>query len=206
MARGQVENQVGTVRQRFFVPRLRAKSYEELNAWLLDRCIAHARAQPHPEIRDKTIWEVFEAERPSLVPYRGPFDGFHAVQASVSKTCLVRFDTNKYSVSAAAVGRPVEIRAYADRIEIRQGEPSGATGSSPMANGSSARTAAPSAGVRPSTTRGTTCRCWRGSRARSGMARRSRTGSCRPRSSASGASFGPCRMAIVRWSRSSGRC
>jgi hypothetical protein len=44
----------------------------------------------------------------------------HAVQASPSKTCLVRFDTNKYSVSAAAVGRPIEIRAYAERIEIRQ--------------------------------------------------------------------------------------
>jgi hypothetical protein len=38
----------------------------------------------------------------------------------VSKTCLVRFDNNRYSVSAHAVGRPVEIRAYADRIEIRQ--------------------------------------------------------------------------------------
>jgi hypothetical protein len=44
----------------------------------------------------------------------GPFDGFHAVPASVSKTCLVQFDKNKYSVSARAVGRPVEIRAYAD--------------------------------------------------------------------------------------------
>lgn len=53
------------------------------------------------------------------MPYRGPFDGFHAVTASVSKTCLVRFDNNKYSVSASAVGRPVEIRAYADRIVVR---------------------------------------------------------------------------------------
>jgi hypothetical protein len=42
------------------------------------------------------------------------------VPATVSKTCLVRFDNNKYSVSASAVGRPVEIRAYADRIELRQ--------------------------------------------------------------------------------------
>jgi len=58
--------------------------------------------------------------RPRLVPYAGPFDGFHAVPASVSKTCLVRFDRNRYSVDARAVGRPVEIRAYADRIEIRQ--------------------------------------------------------------------------------------
>ena len=40
--------------------------------------------------------------------------------ASVSKTCLVRFDNNKYSVSASAVGRPVEIHAYADRVAIRQ--------------------------------------------------------------------------------------
>ena len=118
--KGQVENQVGTVRQRFFAPRVRVKSYDELNAWLLDRCIAWARAHRHPEVRDKTIWEMFEAERPSLVPYAGRFDGFHSVPASVSKTCLVRFDNNRYSVAASAVGRPVEIRAYAERIELLQ--------------------------------------------------------------------------------------
>src|SRR5690606_39244300 len=33
--KGQVENQVGTVRQRFFSPRVRVRSYEELNAWLM---------------------------------------------------------------------------------------------------------------------------------------------------------------------------
>jgi hypothetical protein len=86
----------------------------------LDRCIAYAKAHRHPELRDRTVWAAFEAERPSLVPYAGRFDGFHAVPASVSKTCLVRFDNNKYSVAAGAVGRPVEIRAYADRIELRQ--------------------------------------------------------------------------------------
>jgi len=63
---------------------------------------------------------VFEEERSSLIGYRGPFDGFHAVAASVSKTCLVRFDNNKYSVAARAVGRPVEVYAYAERIVIRQ--------------------------------------------------------------------------------------
>ena len=118
--KGQVENQVGLVRERFFTPRLRVTSYEELNALLLDKAVAYARAHRHPEFRDQTIWEAFEAERGSLVPYAGRFDGFHAVTASVSKTCLVRFDNNKYSVMASAVGRPVEIRAYADRIELRQ--------------------------------------------------------------------------------------
>ena len=118
--KGQVENQVGVVRERFFTPRLRVASYEELNAWLLDRCVAYAKAHRHPELADRTIWQTFEAERPQLVPIAGPFDGFHATQAAVSKTCLVRFDNNKYSVASCAVGRPVEIQAYADRIVIRQ--------------------------------------------------------------------------------------
>ncbi len=63
---------------------------------------------------------MFEDKRPKLIPDRGRFDGFHALPASVSKTGLVRFDNNRYSVSASAVGRPVDIHAYADRIVIRQ--------------------------------------------------------------------------------------
>ncbi len=118
--KGQVENQVGLIRERFFTPRLRFKTYDELHAFLLDRCIAYAKAHAHPEIADKTVWEAFEEERPKLVPYRGRFDGFHSLPASVSKTCLVRFDNNKYSVNAGAVGRPVDIHAYADRIVFRQ--------------------------------------------------------------------------------------
>jgi hypothetical protein len=78
------------------------------------------QAHRHPELPEQTVWEVFEGERPKLVPYAGRFDCFHAVPASVSKSCLVRFDNNKYSVTASAVGRPVEVQAYADRIVIRQ--------------------------------------------------------------------------------------
>jgi hypothetical protein len=118
--KGQVENQVGMVRQRFFSPRLRFKSYAELNAYLLDRCVAHAQASAHPEQKEKTVFEVFEAERAALIPYRGSFDCFRATVAAVSKTCLVNFDGNKYSVMAKAVGRPVDIHVYAERIIIRQ--------------------------------------------------------------------------------------
>ena len=118
--KGQVENQVGLVRERFFTPRLRFRTYDELNGWLLDQCVTYAKAHPHPERRDETIWSVFQAERASLIAYPGRFDCFHAVPAAVSKTCLVRFDNNKYSVMAKALGRPVEVHAYADRIVIRQ--------------------------------------------------------------------------------------
>jgi hypothetical protein len=45
--KGQVENQVGLVRERFFTPRLRFKTLDELNAWLLDKCIAYAKVHRH---------------------------------------------------------------------------------------------------------------------------------------------------------------
>jgi transposase len=77
--KGQVENQVGVVRERFFTPRLRVASYGELNGFLRDRCIAYARAHKHPEFADRTVWQAFEMERLHLVPVGGPFDGFHAI-------------------------------------------------------------------------------------------------------------------------------
>ncbi|MBV1703175.1 MAG: IS21 family transposase [Hyphomicrobiales bacterium] len=118
--KGQVENQVGLVRERFFTPTLRAKSLEELNGLLIDKSVAYAKAHKHQEVTDQTIWQMFETERSMLVPVPGRFNGFHATTASVSKTCLVRFDNVRYSVTSLAVGRPVEVQAYADRIVIRQ--------------------------------------------------------------------------------------
>ena len=118
--KGQVENQVGNLRERLFMPRPRFKTLADLNGWLLDECVRHAREQAHPQVSERTVFEVFEAERDKLIGYPGAFDAWRSTQASVSKTCLVRFDNNKYSVMAKAVGRPVDIYAYADRIVIRQ--------------------------------------------------------------------------------------
>ena len=78
--KGQVERQVGDVRGRLFVPSPRGRSYAEINEWLMDRCIEDARKHPHPTIPGKTVWQVFEEERPFLTAYRGPFDGFHATE------------------------------------------------------------------------------------------------------------------------------
>jgi len=136
----------------------------------MDKCIAWTKAHGHTERPDQTIWEVFEEERPKLIPYRGRFDGFHALPASVSKTCLVRFDNNKYSVSASAVGRPVDIHAYAERVVIRQDGRIVAGTSTPLW-----------ARAQPYTIRGITCRFWLASRALCAMARRSRTGCCQRR-------------------------
>ena len=101
-----------------FTPRLHFANYAELNAWLEARCLAQARESAHPEQRDKTVWEVFEAERASLIAYCGPFDGFREVEVAVSKSSLVRFDHNRYSVAVKAARRTAQMRVYADRIVV----------------------------------------------------------------------------------------
>ncbi|GJD66719.1 IS21 family transposase [Methylobacterium frigidaeris] len=123
--KGQVENQVRTARGRFFKPILRFETLADLNCWLERRCLDWAATAPHSVQRHRTVREVFEAEeRPALIPYRGPFDGFHEVDVATSRTCLVRYDYNRYSVAARAAGRRVQLRAYAERILVfLNGEP-----------------------------------------------------------------------------------
>ena len=62
--KGQVENQVGLVRERFFTPRLRVASYEELNAWLLDRSLPMPGHQ-HPELTDARSGRSLKQSAPS---------------------------------------------------------------------------------------------------------------------------------------------
>ena len=118
--KGQVENQVGNVREWFFTPRLRFATLAELNDWLREQCLKKA-AEPHPEMKDRSVAEVFAEEQGALIAYRGPFDGFHETHTSASKCCLVRFDRNRYSVDAQAANQPVSVHAYADRVVIRHG-------------------------------------------------------------------------------------
>lgn len=116
--KGQVENQVGVVRRRFFTPRPGFKDLVELNAWLADQCLAWAMKARHPEMRERTVFEVFEEEKAHLIPVARPFDGYSEEHARVSGESLVRFDRNRYSVECAQAGRAVEVRAYADTVVL----------------------------------------------------------------------------------------
>ncbi len=145
-------------------PRLRSKSYDELNAWLLDKCLSWAKAHAHPERPDQTIWEVFEEERLEAHSVSRPFRWVpRAATASVSKTCLVRFDNNKCSVSERRPGRP---RRH-PRLRRSDRCPPGWTH-----GGRSTRGPAATAAAKRSTIPGITCRFWRASRALCAMERR----------------------------------
>jgi len=116
--KGQVEHQVKLVRRRFFTPRRRAQTLAALNESLQGECLAWAQSHRHPELKDKTIWKVFEAERSALISLPPPFDGYAERIVRVSSTSLVSFDRNRYSVDCRAVGQVVQLRSYADRIVV----------------------------------------------------------------------------------------
>ncbi len=56
--------------------------------------------------------------RPSLVPYACRLEDFHATPASVSKTCLVRFDNNRYSEAETRAGRQGRMADYLPRMDF----------------------------------------------------------------------------------------
>ncbi len=116
--KGQVENQVGTVRRRFFIPRPKVRDFPELNEYLRERCLQWAKSHPHPDFKDQSVWQVFEAERPHLIPLAMHFDGYAERPSRVNPSSLVSFDRNRYSVDCRHVSRTVQLRVYAERIVI----------------------------------------------------------------------------------------
>jgi len=117
--KGQIENQVGLSRTRFFSQRRHFEDLEDLNQFLLTECLAWAKTQPHPDDPSRTIWEVYEQEeRPALIAMDLPFDGCTEKTVRVSSTCLVHFDRNHYSVDSARAKRTAQVRVYADRVVV----------------------------------------------------------------------------------------
>ena len=108
--KGQVENQVQTIRGRFFQPRLRFASLDELNGWLEAECQRWAERQAHPEQGELTVAQALEIERSALQPMLGPFDGFNESEHAVTGTCLISFDRNRYSVLSTVARRTVQVR------------------------------------------------------------------------------------------------
>jgi transposase len=116
--KGQVENQVRTSRMNFFSPLVKVNSLDELNLQLQSACLLFAKQMKHPLQKDKTVFEVYEQERPGLLSYRGDFDSYQIRGEVVSPYSLVCYATNCYSVPCTYVGQVVQVRIYAKRIVI----------------------------------------------------------------------------------------
>ena len=115
--KGQVENQVGNIREWLFSPRPRFKHFEALNQWLQAQCLRLSQ-RAHPEQKSRTIGELFAEERTQLRPFDRPFDGYFEQPCRVSSTCTVAYDRNRYSVPAEYARQRVSLRATATDIAV----------------------------------------------------------------------------------------
>ena len=115
--KGQVENQVGNVREWLFTPLARFASFAALNDWLATRCKELAQ-RSHPVQSQRTIAACFAEEQPLLRPITAHFDGYVEQMLRVSSTCLVTVDRNRYSVPASAAGQAVSVRTTADQVRV----------------------------------------------------------------------------------------
>jgi hypothetical protein len=115
--KGQIENQVGNVREWLFTPLARFASFAALNDWLAIRC-RELSERKHPAEAGHTIAECFAQEGPSLRAITSTFDGYVEQMLRVSSTCLVRVDRNRYSVPAGFAGKAVSVRLSADQVRF----------------------------------------------------------------------------------------
>jgi transposase len=115
--KGQVENQVGNVREWLFTPLARFADFEALNEWLALRCRELA-ARKHPTTPDRSIADCFAEEQPVLRQISATFDGYVEHMLRVSSTCLVMLDRNRYSVPATFAGRAVSVRSTATQVSV----------------------------------------------------------------------------------------
>ncbi|RLA01594.1 MAG: IS21 family transposase, partial [Gammaproteobacteria bacterium] len=115
--KGQVENQVGNIREWLFTPRAKFDSFESLNQWLATRC-EELSQRKHPVEKSQTIAECFAKESDLLRKITTPFVSYIEDLLRVSKTCLIRTDRNRYSVPAKWVGQIVSVRMSADSVTV----------------------------------------------------------------------------------------
>jgi transposase len=122
--KGIVEKNVQDSRRRIWIDAQSRKwsSFEELNAWLGERCRALWSEIRHPEYKQFSVMEMLEQERAELMPMPTAFDGYVERSAQVSSTCLVAVARNRYSVPCELAGQRVSTRLYPNRVEIASDE------------------------------------------------------------------------------------
>ena len=122
--KGLVEKNVQDTRHRVWqdATKERFGSFAELNVWLDARCRTLWSELPYPGAEHLTIADALAIERDALMPMLPAFDGYVEMIASVSSTCLVSVERNKYSVPSRFANGKLSIRLYPDRIEAHAEE------------------------------------------------------------------------------------
>ena len=113
--KGHMENGVGWARRNLFVPMPAVSDWEGFNVDLAARCREQwaARLRGH----ETTVAERLEKERQYFLPL-APWHLPAAKPWTVTSLCLVRFDTNDYSVPCRWAHHRVTVRADVGQVRI----------------------------------------------------------------------------------------
>jgi hypothetical protein len=122
--KGVVEKNVQDSRRRIWIEAQTHQwhSFDQLNAWLGERCRALWAEIRHPEYKQFSVLEMLEQERTEMMPMPTPFDGYVQREAKVTSTCLVSVQRNRYSVPCELAGQRVSTRLYPTRISVVAGD------------------------------------------------------------------------------------
>ncbi len=115
--KGQVEKAVQDGRYALWHKAPMFDSLADLNVWLECECLHLWQHSQHPETPELSIVQCWQQEQRHLMKVTAPFDGFVEHSKRVTSTCLVVFETNKYSVPASFANRRISLRVYPDKLE-----------------------------------------------------------------------------------------
>jgi transposase len=119
--KGRVERAIQFVRSSFFAARP-FTTLEDFNRQALEWRDRIAHQRPWPGGDHRTVAEVFEEEKPLLLPLPvHPFDTDLVRPIRSGKTIYVRFDLNDYSIPPAMVGRTLTLVASATTVRLLDG-------------------------------------------------------------------------------------
>jgi transposase len=113
----RVENKVYDLERRWATPVPRVKGFDDLNAHLLEQCLAECRRTTQGQ--SETIGERFKADQAAAMPLPPhPFDPCVWTPRKVDKYQTVRCDGNRYSAPRRWAFQTVTVKAYPFRVEV----------------------------------------------------------------------------------------
>lgn len=119
--KGRVENMVKFVERNLFTPIPQVESLAELNVLLRQRCQKYLN---HTQARQtETVKERLKQEQAHFLPLpKFSPECCRIEPVKVSKTSLVQFETNRYSVPTEYAYQTLSLKAFVDRVEITSGD------------------------------------------------------------------------------------
>ena len=119
--KGRVERAIQYVRHNFFAARP-FTTLTDFNRQALDWRNQVAHQRPWPGDDSRTVAQVFQEEKPRLLPLPAhPFSCDLTTTVRADKTLWVRFDLNDYSVPPQALGRTLTLVASPTRVRLLDG-------------------------------------------------------------------------------------